>query len=58
MRSKADEFVDQPALLTAFLRMSSGCGQVACMAMFGVYDYVWRERIDSIAEGSTRILKD
>ena len=31
--------------LTAFLRMSSGCGQVACMAMVGVSE-------------STRLLKD
>ena len=54
MRGETDEFVDQPALLTAFLRMSSGCGQVACMG----YGYGWRERIDSIAEGPNGLLKD
>ena len=42
--SEADGFEDQPALLTAFLRMSSGCG--------------WGERINSIAEEWTRLLKD
>ena len=33
---EADEFEDQPALLTALLRMPSGCGQVACVATVGV----------------------
>ena len=45
MRSEADEFEDQPALLTALLRMPSGCGQVAFVATVGVGE-------------STRLLKD
>ena len=45
MRSEADEFEDQPALLTALLRMPSGCGQVACVATVGVGEW-------------TRLLKD
>ena len=34
--SEANEFEDQPALLTALLRMPSGCGQVACVDTVGV----------------------
>ena len=51
-----NEAKDKPALLTALLRMPSGCGQVACVATVGVGEST--RRIDSIAEGSTRLLKD
>ena len=44
------------ALLTTLLRMPSGCGQVACVATVGVGEST--RRIDSIAEGLTRLLKD
>ena len=39
--NEADEFVDQPALLTALLRMFSGCGQVA-------FEWLWLIRANRL----------